>query len=449
MRWIAWAPFVGVFIARISRGRTIRAFVLGVLLVPTTFSLLWFTVFGGAALYEELFGAAGLVRLVREDVTTAVFLRFDRLPLAAGPSVLAIALVFHLPGDRSRQRHFHARHAHQPRQRRSTDRPPAGSTRRWLMPPMGATDGALTGRRLRVLEDTLGFFPSCEAAVVARAESLERYPRLAPAFAPLAGRIDTPSMRRMNAAVRLEGQPVATVAAEFLRDAGLLAKPAGRRARGTKLVAVRAAADRLEADTVRALGVAQRTFPQRAVLSAEVDAPLEDLAAGRARLAVLGAERFFRTGPDGAPGRDPRAEAVVVLGTRAVHVVRRRGDRRAVLAGRVGLPPAGSGAAVAERLVELAGVPPAARAPLRTLLAEALALRTLSQPLVCRGGVRLPYLRATRIPPETYTCQPGRMETLGAQVLLAGPAPPPGGAARVGGPAAALRTASVPLTPRK
>src|SRR5690606_15928495 len=59
--WISWAPFVGVFIARISRGRTVREFVAGVLLVPTAVTMLWFTVFGGTALYRELFGEGGLV----------------------------------------------------------------------------------------------------------------------------------------------------------------------------------------------------------------------------------------------------------------------------------------------------------------------------------------------------------------------------------------------------
>ncbi|WP_171253165.1 BCCT family transporter, partial [Acinetobacter baumannii] len=53
--WIAWAPFVGMFIARISKGRTIREFVLGVLLVPTLFSCLWFSVFGGTGLYQVMF----------------------------------------------------------------------------------------------------------------------------------------------------------------------------------------------------------------------------------------------------------------------------------------------------------------------------------------------------------------------------------------------------------
>ncbi|MGH3737000.1 MAG: BCCT family transporter [Micromonosporaceae bacterium] len=59
--WISWAPFVGVFIARISRGRTVREFVAGVLLVPTLLSFLWFSVFGGAALWRELFSDSKLV----------------------------------------------------------------------------------------------------------------------------------------------------------------------------------------------------------------------------------------------------------------------------------------------------------------------------------------------------------------------------------------------------
>jgi glycine betaine transporter len=92
--WIAWAPFVGVFIARISRGRTIKEFVLGVLFVPTVFSLLWFSVFGGTGLAEEMYGDGGIARLVREDVSVALFSLFDRLPLSWLLSGTAIALVF-------------------------------------------------------------------------------------------------------------------------------------------------------------------------------------------------------------------------------------------------------------------------------------------------------------------------------------------------------------------
>jgi len=94
---IAWAPFVGIFIARISRGRTIREFVAGVILVPSAFSILWFTVFGGTALYEERFGFPGLVSHVRHDVSTALFALFERLPnielLSAGAILLSFVFL--------------------------------------------------------------------------------------------------------------------------------------------------------------------------------------------------------------------------------------------------------------------------------------------------------------------------------------------------------------------
>ncbi|MDH3600625.1 MAG: BCCT family transporter [Candidatus Tectomicrobia bacterium] len=92
--WISWAPFVGVFIARISRGRTIREFVLGVLVVPTAFTILWFSIFGGMGLHEELLGAGGMGELVRQDVSTALFSLFDRLPGSLLLSVIGLVLVF-------------------------------------------------------------------------------------------------------------------------------------------------------------------------------------------------------------------------------------------------------------------------------------------------------------------------------------------------------------------
>jgi len=91
--WIAWAPFVGVFIARISRGRTIREFVLGVLLIPTLFSMLWFAVFGGTGIHFELHGTGQLSELVQEDVTVALFSLFEGLPLARLLSGAAVLLL--------------------------------------------------------------------------------------------------------------------------------------------------------------------------------------------------------------------------------------------------------------------------------------------------------------------------------------------------------------------
>jgi glycine betaine transporter len=92
--WIAWGPFIGIFIARISRGRTIREFCLGVILVPTLFSMLWFAVFGGAAIYIEMFGGGGLAELVFEDVTTALFAFFGYFPMPDLLSAAGVLLVF-------------------------------------------------------------------------------------------------------------------------------------------------------------------------------------------------------------------------------------------------------------------------------------------------------------------------------------------------------------------
>jgi choline/glycine/proline betaine transport protein len=92
--WMSWAPFVGVFIARISRGRTVREFIAGVLLVPTLLTFLWFAVMGGSALYRELFGNGGMVGdegAVSAD--TALFQLLDGLPLAGLLSIVTIFLI--------------------------------------------------------------------------------------------------------------------------------------------------------------------------------------------------------------------------------------------------------------------------------------------------------------------------------------------------------------------
>jgi glycine betaine transporter len=92
--WLAWGPFVGIFIARISRGRTIREFCVGVILTPTIFSILWFATFGGTGIYIELFGSGGLAELVAQDESAALFAFFDHFPLAAILSALAVLLIF-------------------------------------------------------------------------------------------------------------------------------------------------------------------------------------------------------------------------------------------------------------------------------------------------------------------------------------------------------------------
>lgn len=90
--WITWAPFVGSFIARISRGRTIREFVFGILLAPTLLCMIWFTIMGGTAIHVELFGAGGVADATFADVTTAIFVMFSNLPASGLLSVIAMIL---------------------------------------------------------------------------------------------------------------------------------------------------------------------------------------------------------------------------------------------------------------------------------------------------------------------------------------------------------------------
>lgn len=92
--WIAWSPFVGMFIARISRGRTIREFVIGVLFVPTAFTFLWMTVFGNTAISLDLGMAnGGIADAVQANLSTALFKFLEYLPAAGVTSTLAIVLV--------------------------------------------------------------------------------------------------------------------------------------------------------------------------------------------------------------------------------------------------------------------------------------------------------------------------------------------------------------------
>ena len=91
--WVAWAPFVGTFIARISKGRTIREFVLGVLLVPSLMTFFWISIFGGSALTMELETPGILSEAVLVDNATSLFIFLDQFPLASITSFVGIFMV--------------------------------------------------------------------------------------------------------------------------------------------------------------------------------------------------------------------------------------------------------------------------------------------------------------------------------------------------------------------
>ncbi|MCL3780546.1 BCCT family transporter [Prolixibacteraceae bacterium JC049] len=91
--WIAWSPFVGLFIARVSKGRTIKEFVLGVLLVPTLLTFFWISVFGGSAIYQELLGNTQVSEAVSSNIATAIYHLLEQYPLPFISSLLTVGLV--------------------------------------------------------------------------------------------------------------------------------------------------------------------------------------------------------------------------------------------------------------------------------------------------------------------------------------------------------------------
>ncbi|MBA4069060.1 MAG: choline transporter [Acinetobacter sp.] len=92
--WISWSPFVGMFIARVSEGRSIREFIVGVLLIPTGFTLIWMGFMGNAALYSIMHEAnTGLLEAVQRDSSVALFEFLNNLPFNSVTSIIATLLV--------------------------------------------------------------------------------------------------------------------------------------------------------------------------------------------------------------------------------------------------------------------------------------------------------------------------------------------------------------------
>ncbi len=92
--WVAWGPFVGVFIARISKGRTIREFMLAVIFVPSIFSFFWFASLGGAALHIEIFEQSGLAAIATSDLSKVTFALMEYFPYPALSGAIILGLIF-------------------------------------------------------------------------------------------------------------------------------------------------------------------------------------------------------------------------------------------------------------------------------------------------------------------------------------------------------------------
>ncbi|SHJ05445.1 choline/glycine/proline betaine transport protein [Tangfeifania diversioriginum] len=91
--WVSWSPFVGMFIARISRGRTLKEFVLGVLIVPTLLTFLWLSAFGGSAIFLELNSMADVATAVTDNVATSLYVLLEQFPISIVTSTVGVILV--------------------------------------------------------------------------------------------------------------------------------------------------------------------------------------------------------------------------------------------------------------------------------------------------------------------------------------------------------------------
>lgn len=90
---IAWSPFVGAFVARVSKGRTIREFIIGVVVVPPTLAMLWIATLGGTALHSDLKNGTNIAEAVDKDITSALFATMEHLPFTTLLSILAVILI--------------------------------------------------------------------------------------------------------------------------------------------------------------------------------------------------------------------------------------------------------------------------------------------------------------------------------------------------------------------
>ncbi|MBB4933532.1 choline/carnitine/betaine transport [Lipingzhangella halophila] len=90
--WVSWGAFVGIFLARISRGRTIRGFIVGVLTVPSLAFFTWFAVFGGAAIHVDLFGGGDIAEQSAADFGNAFFATLEHFPMPVVTSMIAVLL---------------------------------------------------------------------------------------------------------------------------------------------------------------------------------------------------------------------------------------------------------------------------------------------------------------------------------------------------------------------
>lgn len=316
------------------------------------------------------------------------------------------------------------------------------------------TDGQIADFGLTILEDDLDFFPVYQAASLIRQDSLTAHAGLGEALDALGGKFDAETMQTLNRRVDLEGRSARAVARDALARAGLIAAGAVEAEDPLTITAVPAASENnLASDALRA---ARKAFSGREVRVVSGASPLDGVASGDSRLALVGAESFFDFSKP-APVRDERFEALAVVGSNAIHLVSRGGtegvsslkNAKTIAVGPKGsashrlggvlvqglglsaeLVPQSSGsvpelirAVQGDADVALIPAPVGDRALGLAFADNVFRLVSIENWSSGANLVKYPFLRAARIPANTYDKQFAAIETLASQVVLAGPAP--------------------------
>jgi len=342
------------------------------------------------------------------------------------------------------------------------------------------TDGQIAEYDFVVLSDNLGFFPVYEVAPLIRSDALTNIPGLREILDKLAGQITPADMQAMNKAVDLDAQSAATVAATFLASKGLLPEDA-RGGGAAKIAVVADPGITRDIDTARALRAIRSGYSGSDLnLTNDVD-PLGKLAAGEARVAIVGAESFYSM-TDTGPLKKSSAEAFAVLGYKSGHLIGLANGADSIGGmSKIATGPEGSGASIVLNMlinsigksdsIEIINSSESSRALLLGMTKgshDGVFLMAPSKQreiasLMRNGFYRLidltewaeggytatfSFIRPATIPADTYPSQSEPITTVSTQLVLASPAKTAQTAGEVGpGTAGIGSDAAIPVSP--
>jgi len=340
------------------------------------------------------------------------------------------------------------------------------------------TDGQIAEYDLVVLSDNLGFFPVYEVAPLVRSDALASLKGLREVLEKLAGKITPADMQAMNKAVDLDAQSAASVAAAFLSSKGLLPEGAGSGG-AAKIAVVADPGVARDINTARALRAIRTGYAGSDLDLTNKASPLEALAAGEARVAIVGAEAFYSLGDDG-PVAKGIAEAFAVLGYKSAHLIGLANGADSIGGmSKIATGPKGSGSdIVLDMLLKSIGkadievinsddnprslllamskgsydgvflMAPSKERGIATLMRNSFyKLVDLSEWAAGGHTARFSFIRPATIPANTYPSQTGPITTVSTQFVLASPAKTVQAAGEVGpGTAGIDSSAAIPVS---